>query len=169
LTGVVFAQSKTTASLRGNVDDLSPARISNTRIVLTNNATNARFETVTGVDSAYLLPFIVPGLYRVEATKDGFAAWKRDGLELTVGLEATLDVQLSVASAELAIAVTAEIPIIESQRTQQSDTLTQDSVRNLPINRRDYLTFSLLAPLPQRRATPRIPFHAAGRAGNVPA
>ena len=146
LTGVVFAQSKTTASLRGYVEDLSPARIANARVALINNATNARFETVTGSDGAYLIPFITPGQYRVEGTKDGFAAWKRDGFELTVGQEALLDIQLAVASAELAIAVTAEVPIIESQRTQQSNTLTQDSVRNLPINRRDYLTFSLLAP-----------------------
>jgi hypothetical protein len=143
---VAFSQSKTTASLRGVTVDASEARVAQANVTLINNATNTRFTTVTGVDGAYLLPFLTPGRYRVEVTKDGFAAWGRDGLELTVGQDATLNIQLAVASAQLTVAVTAEIPLIESQRTQQSNTLTQDAVRNLPINRRDYLTFSLLAP-----------------------
>ncbi|MFN0103798.1 MAG: carboxypeptidase regulatory-like domain-containing protein [Bryobacteraceae bacterium] len=146
IAGAVFAQSKTTASVRGIAEDASQARVSQARVALINNATNARFETVTGADGDYFLPFVVPGEYRVEVAKEGFAAWKREGLELTVGQEATLDIHLDVATAELAVAVTAEVPLIESQRTQQSNTLTQDAVRNLPINRRDYLTFSLLAP-----------------------
>lgn len=141
-----MAQSKTTASVRGIVQDASEARVTQASVILTNSATNAKFETVTGTDGAYLLPFVVPGTYRVEAGKEGFAAWKRDGLELTVGQEATLDIHLDVANSQLELNVTAEVPLIESQRTQQSNTLTQDSVRNLPINRRDYLTFSLLAP-----------------------
>src|SRR5262249_15520998 len=37
-------------------------------------------------------------------------------------------------------------PLIETGRTQQSSTIDEHSVRSLPINRRDYLTFSLLAP-----------------------
>jgi hypothetical protein len=42
--------------------------------------------------------------------------------------------------------VEAEPPLIETERTQQSNTINEQSVRNLPINRRDYLTYSLLAP-----------------------
>ena len=146
LSVAAMAQSKTSASVRGIVQDASEARVTQVRVILTNGATNAKFETVSGTDGTYLLPFVVPGTYRVEAGKEGFAAWKRDGLELTVGQEATLDIHLDVASSQLELNVTAEVPLIESQRTQQSKTLTQDSVRNLPINRRDYLTFSLLAP-----------------------
>ena len=144
--GIAFAQSKTTASLRGVIQDPSEARVAQARVILVNGATNARFETITSTDGAYLLPFVTPGAYRVEAAKDGFATWKRDGLQLTVGQEATLDIKLDVASAQLELNVTAEVPLLEAQRTQQSNTLTEDSVRNLPINRRDYLTFSLLAP-----------------------
>lgn len=146
LSTAVMAQSKTSASVRGVVQDASEARVAQVRVTLRNGSTNARFETVAGADGVYWLPFVIPGTYRVEAQKDGFATWRRDGLELTVGQEATLDIHLDVASSQLELNVTAEVPLVESQRTQQSNTLTQDSVRNLPINRRDYLTFSLLAP-----------------------
>lgn len=146
LPAVALAQSKTTASLRGLALDQSDARVAQVRITLVNSATNARFETATGSDGAYLLPFVTPGSYRVEAARDGFDTWKRAGLQLTVGQAATLDIRLAVASAQLELNVTAEVALIEADRTQQSNTLTQDSVRNLPINRRDYLTFSLLAP-----------------------
>ena len=146
LTGALFAQSKTTASVRGAADDATEGRVAQVHVTLVNKATNARFETVTGDDGSYFLPFVIPGTYSVEASKAGFTTWKRDGLELTVGQEATIDIRLAVGGGESSILVTGEVPLIESQRTQQSNTLNQDSVRNLPINRRDYLTFSLLAP-----------------------
>lgn len=142
----LLAQSKTTASLRGVAEDASHARVIQARVALSNNATNARSETVSSPDGDCLLPFVTPGTYMVEVTIEEFATWKRSRLELTVGQEATLDIHLDVSSAQLEIDVTAEVPLIESQRTHQSNTLNQDSVRNLPIDRRDYLTFSLLAP-----------------------
>jgi len=37
-------------------------------------------------------------------------------------------------------------PLVKTERTQQSNTVDDHTVRNLPIDRRDYLTFSLLAP-----------------------
>jgi hypothetical protein len=106
LSLALLAQSKTTASLRGFAADASQARVSQARVVVINSATNARFETVTGKDGAYLLPFVTPGVYAVEVAKEGFAPWKRHGLELTVGQEATLDIRLDVATAQLEIDVT---------------------------------------------------------------
>ena len=40
-----MAQSKTTASVRGIVQDASEARVTQVRVILTNSATNAKFET----------------------------------------------------------------------------------------------------------------------------
>lgn len=145
-SGSLFSQSKTTASLSGVIEDGSSARVAGAKIALTNSETNARFETVSNGEGLYLLPLITPGAYRVEASKENFATWVRRGLQLTVGQEATLDIKLEVGASQSSVVVTADVPLIEGQRTQQSNAISREEVHNLPINRRDYLTFSLLAP-----------------------
>jgi hypothetical protein len=144
--GVLCGQSKTTASLSGVIEDASSARIPGAKLVLTNADTNARFESASNAEGFYVVPLITPGTYRVDVTKENFAPWARRGLELTVGQEANLDVRMDVGSAQSSVVITADAPLIEAQRTQQSNTISRNEVRNLPINRRDYLTFSLLAP-----------------------
>jgi hypothetical protein len=44
------------------------------------------------------------------------------------------------------IEVTSELPVVETERGSQANTLTQEDIAQLPIDRRDYLTFTLLTP-----------------------
>src|SRR5262249_35796814 len=44
------------------------------------------------------------------------------------------------------IEVTTEPPLVETERGSQADTVTGRYIEDLPINRRDYLTFTLLSP-----------------------
>src|SRR5437588_5485154 len=44
------------------------------------------------------------------------------------------------------VEVSSEPPIVETERASQANTLTQEFIADLPIDRRDYLTFTLLAP-----------------------
>src|SRR5262249_18489243 len=44
------------------------------------------------------------------------------------------------------IDVTAETPIVETERSSQANTIQERYIRELPINRHDYLNFTLLAP-----------------------
>jgi len=44
------------------------------------------------------------------------------------------------------VEISTQVPLIESERSQQASTIDQVTIRNLPINRRDYLSFALLAP-----------------------
>ena len=39
-----------------------------------------------------------------------------------------------------------EPPLVETEKTQQSNTLTNSQIDNLPINQRDFLNFALLTP-----------------------
>jgi len=65
---------------------------------------------------------------------------------LNVGQTLVLDFHLRVAAGTAQIVVTAELPVVETQRGSQADTLTQNYIVDLPIDRRDYLTFTLLVP-----------------------
>ena len=44
------------------------------------------------------------------------------------------------------VVVQEALPVVEPEKTQQSDTITQERIENLPINERNFLNFSLLTP-----------------------
>jgi hypothetical protein len=142
----MFGQSQSTAVLSGVVTDPSQAVIPGAKIVLTSAATSASREMNTDERGAYRFVYLKPGSYDMRIDRAGFASQTRTGIILTVGEMATLNVELAVGGTGEIVQVTAEAAAVETERTQQADLIAEAAVTNLPINRRDYLTFALLAP-----------------------
>jgi hypothetical protein len=142
----LFAQSKTAATLTGTVTDATNAVIPAARVVLTNPDTGTVLDAASNERGEYRFPLIPAGAYDVRVEKQGFGSHISKGISFTVGQAATLNFTLTVGEATQTIEVRAETPLVEAERTQQSNTLSEQSIRNLPINRRDYLSFALLAP-----------------------
>jgi len=87
-----------------------------------------------------------PDTYEVRAVSSGLASNPRI-VELTVGETAVLDFALHVpAFAGGEIVVASETGSAEPERTQQSNTINGEILRQLPIDKRNYLTYSLLMP-----------------------
>ena len=145
-SALVFSQSKTTAVLNGTILDPSGGAVPSAKVILTSPVTGAKQEAQTDGEGVYRFPLVTPGLYEVRAERAGFSSAVRKGVEITVGQAATLNLQLALGQTSELIEVTSEIALVETERTQQSNTIQETAVRNLPINRRDYLTFTLLAP-----------------------
>lgn len=145
-TGVACAQSKTTGTLTGTVTDQTDASIPGAKITLTNTATGRVFEAMSDERGQYSLPLLPPGVYDLKIDKPGFGSQSRKDVVLTVGEVAVLDFKLVVGGSTQMVEVQADLPVIETERVQQSTTINEQAVRNLPINRRDYLSFALLAP-----------------------
>ena len=145
--GIASAQSKTAGTLSGIVTDATDSVVPGAKITVTSAETGMALEsTLTDVSGQYRIPLLPPGLYDIKIEKQGFAVQSHKSVVITVGQAAVIDVRLSVGASSQVIEVRAEPPLIETERTHQSNTITEQSVRNLPINRRDYLTYSLLAP-----------------------
>jgi hypothetical protein len=144
--GILFSQSKTSAELSGTVKDPTQAAVPKAKITVTNADTGVKREAETDLVGEYRLLQLAPGVWDVKVEHEGFTTQTRKGVQLTVGQMALLDFALEVGAASQIIEVGAYVPLIESDRSYQANTIDQQSVRNLPINRRDYLTFALLAP-----------------------
>jgi carboxypeptidase family protein len=145
-SGIAFAQSQTTAVLSGSVTDPSEAVVPGAKITLASTETGAIREVSSDEHGTYRLLSVTPGTYDIRVEKPGFSAHTQRGIVLTVGETATLNVKLTVGPAGEVIEVTTEGAVVETVRSQQSETIGAGAVNNLPINRRDYLTFALLAP-----------------------
>ena len=61
------------AAIRGRVTDEQNAVLPGVAIVLTHAENGTVRETVSGADGTYLVPGIVPGPYRVNASLQGFS------------------------------------------------------------------------------------------------
>jgi hypothetical protein len=58
-----------------------------------------------------------------------------------VGATVVVDSHLKIASASELVEVNAQPPVVETQRGSQANSVTQQYITDLPIGRRDYLTF----------------------------
>ena len=139
------AQS-TSGDLKGTIVDPTGASIANAKITLTNAERGLTRNTVSDGEGGYNVPLLPPGVYRMRVEANGFKVQVLDEIAIRVGDSINLDVPLTVGNVASELEVRAEVPVVETERYQQATTIEQQRIRDLPINRRNYLDFVLLAP-----------------------
>src|SRR5436305_14790978 len=77
----LFAQ---VGGIRGVVADPSGAVIPGVNVTVTNTASGVSERVTTNESGVYVVPFLNPGMYKVEAAKPGFSTVTRDKLKLDV-------------------------------------------------------------------------------------
>jgi outer membrane receptor protein involved in Fe transport len=133
-------------AIQGTVSDESGAALPGVAVTVRNTATGVARETLTDSKGLYRAPLLPVGSYEVVATLSGFASTRRPSLTLTIGQSLTVDIILKVASVAEEITVSADAPILETTRTQQSSTVNDRAVANLPVNGRNFIDFVLTTP-----------------------
>src|SRR4051812_21563753 len=102
-----FAQSNiTSGEIKGTVVDANGAIIPGANIEITNVDTNFSKTVTSDGDGRFIGLLLPPGKYTVTATKSGFANFKQNNVEVTVGRSAYLPVRLGVAGSSETIVVT---------------------------------------------------------------
>ena len=133
------------ADLTGTISP-SKAVVAGTTVTATNVNTGVVRSTVSDATGEYRIALLQPGEYDLMVEAPGFAAQRRKGIILTVGQFAVINIDLQVGAETGEIAVTASAPVVEMERTNQSETITQRPIQDLPIDGRYFLTFSTLTP-----------------------
>jgi len=134
------------ATMNGTVADPSGAAVPNAKITVVSPQTGFTRTTTTNASGLYGFPQLPAGTYDLTVEANGFKLTKRTGVTLTVGAVATVDVPLEVGGTQETVSVTAEVPVVETTRSQTSTTVTTEQVGNLPINGRNFLDFTVLTP-----------------------
>src|SRR5215472_7621547 len=144
---LAFAQAEIGgATLNGTVTDPTSAAVPNAKVTVTSPQTGLSRTTTTNDSGLYSFPQLPAGTYDLTVEANGFKLTKRTGASLTVGAVATVDVPLEVGATQETVSVTAEVPVVETTRSQTSTTVTSEQVGNLPINGRNFLDFTVLTP-----------------------
>jgi hypothetical protein len=146
-SGGLFAQSEVgSATLNGRVLDPSGASVAGARVTATSPETGFTRSTETTEAGLYTLNRLPAGKYELTVEFSGFKQVRRTDIVLNVGAVATLDVALEVGAASEQVTVTAEVPVVETTRSQTSTVVNEKAVRDLPINNRNFLDFATLTP-----------------------
>ena len=140
------AQSGNQASLEGTVIDSSGAVVPNASVQLTNQGTGATLTANTDSSGYFRFPVIPVGLYDLTVNQPGFAPYSNRNIDVAVGAKVNLKIALAIAGKAEAVNVTAELPVVETTRTQVSSTVDDRAVRDLPTNGRNFMDFVLLTP-----------------------
>jgi carboxypeptidase family protein len=133
-------------TITGTVIDPAGAFVPKADIVAVDAGRGMRFIAVTDTSGEYRLTALPPAVYDVTVKTSGFQTEVRKGVVLTIGAAVAVDFHLKLASAIEVVEVSAEPPVVETERGSQANTVTQQYISDLPIDRRDYLTFTLLLP-----------------------
>ena len=133
-------------TINGTVVDPTGAVVPKALVVATEADRGILHSTETDTNGLYRLTGLPPTTYDVTARAPGFEAVQQKGLVVNVGSITVVDFHLSLATSKAMIEVSAQPPIVETERGSEANTITQNYIEDLPINRRDYLNFTLLLP-----------------------
>jgi hypothetical protein len=142
-----FAEAQTaTGTVRGTVSDPTGLAMADASVVVHNTDTGSESTLTTNDDGLYTAPYLQPGNYEVTASKSGFQTVVSKGVVVHVGDTLTIDVHLPIAGGQTSITVTAEAPVLETEKTSQSQDVSQTLVDGLPMVARRWENFVLLTP-----------------------
>jgi hypothetical protein len=160
LPALVHAQARLTAAdLDGYVQDQTGAVLANAQVTVVNTETSVARAIATDATGRFRAPALPPGTYRVTIDQPGFATHTRDGIVLLLGQAISLDFTMRLAAAEETITVLAGTPVIDVAHTAISSVVRQEQIDSLPIDGRNFMSFTVITPgvttdrTPQQGAT----------------
>jgi Carboxypeptidase regulatory-like domain/TonB dependent receptor len=135
-----------TGSMVGVVSDPQNAVIVNARITARDLATNTVRETSTDERGQFSIPLLPPGAYEVSVDSEGFDRDVLSSVRVDIDAVLRLDFKLLIGSVKERIEVSSEPPLVESENATVGEVIGHRKISTLPLNERNFLTFTLLVP-----------------------
>ncbi len=151
-------QAQIQGELKGRVMDAAGASVAGAQVTLTQSATGVQQTATTTSDGLYDFTQLVSGQYSVAVRSSGFAAYLRSGITVATGATVGLDLALAAAGQDT-VTVHADAALLQSQTSNVETTVPNASIEALPLNTRNFIQLTQLAPgveLPPGTLLPRI-------------
>jgi Carboxypeptidase regulatory-like domain len=137
--------ASSTGTIQGRVVDAQGAVLPGVTVTATSPSALGAQTAVTSEAGNYRFPAIPPGTYTVSCELAGFNTLKREGVQITLGFTANLNVELTLATLQETVTVTGSSPIIDTTSTRVQQNFKLEQLNSIP-NGRDM--WSLLAVTP---------------------
>src|SRR5580698_5342169 len=134
-------------TILGTVTDPSGAVLPGAKVTVKNLGTGLERTTETSADGSYSLPELPIGTYNVTVTLTGFQTFVATNVTVDVATERRIDAAMKTGQVSSQVTVSADtLPLIETSTNDLGGVLTQETVKDLPVNGRDYTKLIYLNP-----------------------
>jgi hypothetical protein len=121
------------ATLLGTVTDSSGAATANVKVTVTETNTGISHTSQTNESGNYVFPDLPPGTYKVIAELTGFKRESRAGIDLIVNSTERVDLILQPGDITQIVEVSAETPILQTERADTGRKLEEVLTENVPL------------------------------------
>src|SRR5207253_10613255 len=132
------------AAIIGTITDQTGGVLPGVVVRAVNEANGNTFEAVTDSTGKYLITVRI-GAYRVAAELAGFATAERRGVQVQVGQQVALNLQMAPAALQESVTVTGEPPLVDTTQSNLGSNIDARQVQDLPVNGRNFMDLTLLA------------------------
>jgi len=129
------------ATAKGVVSDPQGAAMPNATVTIKSLEQGITRTATTNSGGEFQILTLRPGAYEITIEAQGFTKYLLKDVELTVGQVATYEISLQVGQVTTEVTVTSSAPLIEVERTQQSNTIESRQIQNLPNVGRDFTSY----------------------------
>lgn len=140
------ASAQTGGAITGTVRDASGGVLPQAMAKFTNTATGVTTSTLANQEGLYRATNLQPGHYRLEVVAPGFATGLERDIVLNVGAELTADFTLNPAAVAGQVDVKEDISGIDTVDSSLSYAVGGTTIRELPLNGRDFTSLAVLQP-----------------------
>lgn len=146
-TLAVFAQGVgASGDIEGTIRDTSGAIMQNVAMAVVDPGRGVRRTATTDTAGQYRFTGLPPATYDISVAMPGFESQIQKNVVLSLGQTLVVDFRMKVSAGKEVVEVTSEPAVVDTARGSQAGVIGESSIQELPIDRRDYLTFSLLMP-----------------------
>lgn len=145
--GSIPANAQVTgATLSGTVTDPSGSIVAGAEVAIKEMSTGTIRTATTDDAGLFSAPNLNPGTYEVTISAPGFSKAVQSNLTLSVGQQQALNIALKVGESNQTVTVQETAPTVELTSATLSAQVDASTVRELPLNGRDWTQLATLEP-----------------------
>ena len=151
-------------TILGRVIDPSGVAIAGVGLRVTNEDTGVTITTTSSPSGDYRVPYLNPGMYRVEAESPGFSRLVRSAIQVRTTETVTLDLALAIGEVTEVVEVSSETPLLMVSDVNLGQVVDQRRIEELPLFAGNAMDLVHLAPGTVNGTNLRLrkaPFNAA--------
>jgi carboxypeptidase family protein len=140
------AWSQVAGAISGRVEDATGASVGGVTVTVKSLETGATRSVTTDEGGNFRVLALPIGRQEVKAEKTGFKAAVRTGINLEVGQQAVVNLQLQVGEFAQQVVVSAEAPVVNTTTSSIAGVVGEREVKDLPLNGRSFDNLITLNP-----------------------
>ena len=146
LVSVRALGAQTAGTIVGTVRDKTGAVLTEVQLTARHLDTGLTRSTVSHAEGSFVFAAMPVGPYAIRAELSGFRPLVHKGVHLTVGETADVDLTMELGSFDQEITVVARTSLVNTRSSELSYLVSEESIRELPLNGRNYTDLALLQP-----------------------